>query len=154
MTLKTSLIIGLAVAALVVGVQAASAQSPSDASDRAKLDTAAPSGAFQRTPGEKQLLAGLARLYGDAHERAAARTGSQPSSFVSPDTLDGARGVSVLADSHERINPGTAPVSGTAAGTGRDVEWPQVGIAFGLGIALALGLLLVIRATRIRPLAH
>ena len=38
--------------------------------------------------------------------------------------------------------------------SGRDVEWPQVGIGFGIGIALAVVLGLSLKATRPRNLAH
>ena len=40
------------------------------------------------------------------------------------------------------------------ATSGREVEWPQIGIGFGIGIALAIVLGLTLRATRPRPLAH
>lgn len=46
-------------------------------------------------------------------------------------------------------NPG--PVSVTS---GREIEWPQIGIGFGIGLLLAAGLYLAMRFTRIRPLAH
>ncbi len=46
----------------------------------------------------------------------------------------------------------TDPVS--AKNSGRDVEWPQVGVGFGLGLLLAIGLFVAMRSTRIRTLAH
>jgi hypothetical protein len=45
-----------------------------------------------------------------------------------------------------------APVS--AADSGPQIQWLQIGIGFGVGILLALGLGLAVRVTRIRPLAH
>jgi hypothetical protein len=39
-------------------------------------------------------------------------------------------------------------------GSGRDVEWPQIGIGFGIGIVLAIVLGLRLKATRPRTLAH
>ena len=49
----------------------------------------------------------------------------------------------------------TAPVSQPTVGasdSGRD--WPELGIGFAFGIVALLGVLLVMRHTRIRPLAH
>lgn len=38
--------------------------------------------------------------------------------------------------------------------TGREVEWPQVGIGLGIALLFGLGVVLAIRYTRVRPLAH
>jgi hypothetical protein len=38
--------------------------------------------------------------------------------------------------------------------SGRDVEWPQVGIGFGVAVMLLLGLGLILKATHTRPFAH
>ncbi len=57
-------------------------------------------------------------------------------------------------DAHERVDLPTAPVSAPVATSGRDVEWPQIGIGFGIGIALAIVLGLSLKATRPRTLAH
>jgi hypothetical protein len=58
-----------------------------------------------------------------------------------------------VRDDRFRIDPspGSEPVTVT---DGREIEWPQVGIGFGIGMVLAIGLLLTLRATRQRPLAH
>jgi hypothetical protein len=50
----------------------------------------------------------------------------------------------------------TTPVADEPAPTtsGRDIEWPQIGIGFGIGILLAIGLGLSFKATRPRTLAH
>jgi len=50
----------------------------------------------------------------------------------------------------------TTPVTDEPAPTasGRDIEWPQIGIGFGIGILLAIGLGLSLKATRPRTLAH
>jgi len=58
-----------------------------------------------------------------------------------------------VRDDRFNLEPTTVPVAVTT-GSGREIEWPQVGIGFGVGILLALGLVLAMRATRIRPLAH
>jgi hypothetical protein len=57
-------------------------------------------------------------------------------------------------DANERVDLPTAPVSAPVATSGREVEWPQVGIGFGIGIALAIVLGLSLKATLPRTLAH
>lgn len=49
--------------------------------------------------------------------------------------------------------PSKAPVP-VATRSGSEIEWPQIGIGFALGIALGLGVPLVVRGTRERQLAH
>jgi hypothetical protein len=87
----------------------------------------------------------------------------QLSSGVSPDAFERAVEAQsqtrspVVADFDRfRIDPSANPVqvTATASGSGREIEWPQIGIGFGVGIALILGLLLALRPTRTRPLAH
>ena len=77
--------------------------------------------------------------YMDAAERAA-RISQQPSETV---LLSG--------DDHVIVRSTESP---TVPASGRDVEWPQVGIGFGIGIALAIVLGLSLKATRPRNLAH
>ena len=50
----------------------------------------------------------------------------------------------------------TTPVADEPAPTasGRDIDWPQIGIGFGIGIVLAIVLGLSLKATRPRTLAH
>ena len=59
-------------------------------------------------------------------------------------------------DANERADVPTTstPADVPVATSGRDVEWPQIGIGFGIGIALAIGLGLSLKATRPRTLAH
>ncbi|MGH3078743.1 MAG: hypothetical protein ACRDPZ_11255 [Gaiellaceae bacterium] len=61
----------------------------------------------------------------------------------------------ISGDDHVRIDPSDLPVSVPATSSGRELEWPQVGVGLGLGLglALALGLFLTVRYTRARPLA-
>jgi hypothetical protein len=66
--------------------------------------------------------------------------------------LPGRDVVLLSGDDHTTFKP--VDSSTPVASTGRDIDWPQVGIGFGIGIALALGLILALRATRQRPLAH
>ena len=62
--------------------------------------------------------------------------------------------MSTYRDAHERVTPVAASAEVSTIDVGRDIEWPQIGIGFGVGVLLAIGLLLAVRATRIRPLAH
>jgi hypothetical protein len=96
----------------------------------------------------------------DAVDRAlASRLDQAPRPIVSPDAVD--RAVRARADYggnrrfDDRFNTGSnepAPVSATTSGDG--IEWPQIGVAFGLGIMLSLGLGLALRMTRGRRLVH
>jgi hypothetical protein len=54
----------------------------------------------------------------------------------------------------ERASPpaGTAYVSTIDSGTG--IEWPSIGVGFGVGILLALGLMVTLRYARVRQPAH
>src|SRR5262249_55449493 len=57
-------------------------------------------------------------------------------------------------DANQRVDLPTTPVVEPVTSSGTDVEWPQLGIGFGIGILLAIALGLSFRATRHRPLAH
>ena len=46
----------------------------------------------------------------------------------------------------------SSPVASTDSG--RELEWPQIGIGIGIGLVLGLMLLVGLRYGRIRPLAH
>jgi len=62
-------------------------------------------------------------------------------------------GRALVFDNH-RLGESRPTEQVSVSSSGRDIEWPQLGIGFGLGVALLLGLLLTIRFTRTRPLAH
>jgi hypothetical protein len=157
MTRTISLIIGIAVVALVA------------------IPTAFGEGRLAGSPEQE----GVAYFY--ANERAT--LGGRPAtSYYTPQVLqrmsDGwaARGgvlTNVPASSYylpqqiETMSQGWAarggllPASANVAtespaptGSGRDVEWPQIGIGFGIGIVLAIVLGLTIKATRPRTFAH
>ncbi len=66
--------------------------------------------------------------------------------------LPGRDVVLLSGDDHTTFQPvdSSTPVASSDA----NLDWPQVGIGFGIGIVLALGLILALRATRQRPLAH
>lgn len=137
-TLKTSFAIGILAAALA-GAQAALAR-PTDASDRAKAGVAATAPDwFERAALNALREASAGSL--DAHQRARAvkTVSGSPAGHV---------------DRYELDLP-SGPVATTATGGGREIEWPQLGIGFGIGILLALGLVGALRLMRIRPpLAH
>jgi hypothetical protein len=77
----------------------------------------------------------------DARERA---QGTRPG-LVAPDPVH---------DDHFRTDPSSTATPVATSGSGRDVQWSQVGIGFGLGVLLVTGLLLVLRIPRIRQPAH
>jgi hypothetical protein len=174
MTPKISLIIGIAGAALVLGVPAAfgkvepGVSKYPDAVERAvfareqvqRIDAGLGNmpDAFERAVLAKER-GSVIWTYVDAHGRSALAGDRQSLSAASryPDAFQRALVTEstrrVLADSHDRIAPTSTPVV-AAVDSGRDVEWPQVGIGFGIGILLALGLGMALRFTRIRQLAH
>jgi hypothetical protein len=99
--------------------------------------------------------------YRDAHERTVG-TGNQAAVAAYRDSFERRHvartglesNVATYRDAFERSNPQTASVTSSPVGSGTEIEWPQVGIGLALGVALMLGLLLAMRITRIRPLAH
>jgi hypothetical protein len=99
----------------------------------------------------------------DARERAfAAKRNVQLSTGTPPDVVEravNARGTGstdhfIANDNRFPVTPVNEPITVAATGSGDDIAWPQIGIGFGVGIALAFGLLLGLRATRQPPLAH
>ena len=194
MTRTISLIIGIAVTALVVAVPTAfgegklagssdpAAVAP-DWFERAAIAAisreqgVAPSIVSERTPDPQWMTAlrlrseGLNRVHGlgefatnsgsgykDAFERTV-EPQSLKAERARSEGLNRIYGLGEYAadgyrDAHERAVPPTTstPVSVTASG--RELEWPQIGVGFGIGIALALGLFLAMKTTRQRPLAH
>ncbi len=143
MTLKTSISVGLAVSALAFGVQTASAQGSSDASDRAQQSIVGSyPDAIERAVRTREILGRTASVYPDVIERAAAaRAGTTSAQFAGH------------VDRYELDLP-NGPVAASATGDGQNVEWPQLGIGFGIGILFVFGLVLVVRLARNRPLAH
>lgn len=97
----------------------------------------------------------------DAREQAfTAKREVQMNGVVSPDVFE--RAVlarerldrSFVADDRFRIDPADTPVTVAVDGSGREIEWPQLGIAIGLALMLALGLVLALRSRRHQTLAH
>ena len=152
MTSKITLIIGIAVTALAVGVPTALGEgrlagSPEQdgvsffyANERATLAEQSVSSAVSR-PDSHDIVQPATNGYIDAADRA------QRIDIVVP---------TAYLDAFERSAPpkGSPSISTEAAGSGNDRDWSQLGIGFGLGLLLAVGLLLAMRMTRVRPLAH
>jgi hypothetical protein len=65
----------------------------------------------------------------------------------------GGTDLSSYRDGPERAVLPSAPVQTASGDSGRQIEWPQLGIGFGLGIVLVAGLWLAMRV-KFRPLAH
>jgi hypothetical protein len=116
---------------------------------------------------------GVAFFY--ANERATLAEQSVPTSVSRPDShdivrptvngyidaADRARRIDTVVptaylDAFERSAPPKAstPISTEATGSGNELDWSQLGIGFGLGLLLAVGLILAMRMTRVRRLAH
>jgi hypothetical protein len=87
------------------------------------------------TKREVQLGTGV---YPDAFERA----------VTTHERTSGFRG-----DDRFTIDPTSQPGPVSVTGDGRDIQWPQVGIGFGIALVLLMGLLLALRGRR-QPLAH
>jgi hypothetical protein len=93
----------------------------------------------------------------DAFERAVAAKNTTGRSLVFDNHRIGSQppstGRSLVFDSH-RVEPAVSPTQITVSGSGREIEWPQIGVGLGIGIALMLGLFLTLRLIHVRPLAH
>jgi hypothetical protein len=117
--------------------------------------------ALNRQYGLGEFAVGTASSYRDAHERVV-EPQSVRAERIRSEALNRKYGLgeygtaSSYRDAHERAVPpvSSTPVSVTPTSSDRDVEWPQLGIAFGIGIALLLGLFLAMRTMRGRELAH
>jgi len=105
-------------------------------------------------------LGTFATPYMDAGERAiqvqSTATPIVPDAFeraVASRTTDGF----VKGDDFVRIDPSDLPtvvVEATPVSTGTEVEWPQIGMGFLVGLLLTIGIALTIRFNRQTPLAH
>jgi hypothetical protein len=153
MTARFSLIIAALGAAFVVAVPAWGQTAPPDAFERAL----AASGADMLEVRERALLtnrgnAGVTAL--EARERAfAAKREAQLAKGGAPDWFE--RIVAAhqpprepVVDDRFRIDPTSSPTQATATSSDRSIEWPQVGVGLVIGIALMLGLYLVVTRER------
>ena len=165
MTPKFSLITLIAGAALVFAVPAAFGEGRLAGSLEPAMAKAMAEDGFDHAVAAKLALQSKVGAYRDANERPGATKVVVQSSLsgyrdafertsVKPEAGSSVTG---YRDANERVAGGrpqsSVPVSDTSIGSGREIDWPQIGIGFGIGILLGLGLLLATR-TRIRPLAH
>jgi hypothetical protein len=76
------------------------------------------------------------------------------------DAADRAQRIDVVvptafSDAHERSTPPSGQItSSTNVSSGSELELPQIGIGFAIGLLLGMGLFLTMRSTRGRQLAH
>ena len=169
MTLKTSFIVGLAVAALVVGVEIASAAPTSDGPQPTNFvqpdfgqKFLYPGGYTQSASDRTNLVQpdfGQSFLYPAVdYSQGFVHPGGYPQSghghLGSPDS-----GQSFVYPGGYALSGlgyiGNPPVSASTVDSGSGIEWPQqLGIALGVGMAVLLGLILTVRIGRSHPLAH
>ena len=160
MTSRISLITVVGGAALMLAVPAAWGKGQLGSSTGAAPDV------FERAVAVQQRDVSTPIVSPDALDRAvAAKLSLQSQPITSPDAVDRAKAAELSQLSTQTVSPdvferavvareGTLPVTVSATDTGRTIEWPQIGAGFGIGILLALGLLVAMRHTRGRPLAH
>lgn len=164
MTPKISHITAVAAAAFALAAPAAWGGPYPDAFERAvsaretgRSGLASMPDAFERAVLASQRGPGRA-VPADAHGRAAlAGDRGQPAVSTYPDAFErhayAGSTLRVVSDSHQRATPASTPVAGPVS-TGRDIEWPQIAIGFGIGVLLSLALMTALRLGRTRPLAH
>ncbi len=164
MTRKISLITAVAVVALTVAVPTAFGEGR--LADSQESVVAVSPDAFERAVLAKQHDATIS-TYPDAHERGVAASQSEPQWLaalrIRGEGMDHLYGLgefqtistqSNYSDAHERGAPVTGTADVSTISSGREFEWPQIGVGFGIGIVLVLGLILGLKATRNPPLAH
>ena len=151
MTRKISLIVGIAVAALTVAVPTAFAEGRLAGS--LEPDAVAYFYANERATVGAQVGNTLVSRP-DSHEVARPFTYNDAAERVQRIAGYGGREVIGLSGDDHVTGPTSVPVGNPAVSSGRELEWPQVGLGFGVGILLMFGLWLAVRTTRIRPLAH
>ena len=154
MTPKISLIVAL-VAAALVSVPAAFGDSWG-ADRQSQTSVGSPDAVDRAVATEQQqrlqtMLDARERAYGTKRE-VQLGTGVHPDAFeravTAHERTSGFRG-----DDRFTIDPSSQPGPLSVTGDGRDIQWPQVGIGFGIALALLLGLLVALR-TRRQPLTH
>ena len=178
MTSRISLITAVGGAALMLAVPAAWGKGQLDSS------VGAPPDVFERAVAAQQRELSTPIVSPDAFDRAVAtKLALQSQPITSPDAVDRAKAVQAsqlstqtpspdvferavaareetggtrvfFDDRREWIDPASLPVTVSATDTGRTIEWPQIGAGFGIGLMLALGLMVAMRHARGRPLAH
>lgn len=93
----------------------------------------------------------------DAMDRANAAQGVHSTLTGMPDLVErtasaaSTSGRTLVFDNYRVTAPVAPP---TTPDGGRNIEWPQIGVGFAIGILLALSLVFALRGLRIRSLAH
>jgi hypothetical protein len=133
MTRRISLIIGTALVALTVAVPAAFGEGR-------LAGSLEPQATEVSRPDSHDVIRTQETTYLDAADRARRIDIVVPTAFT---------------DSFDRAEPpkGSLPIT-VAATPDTGLEWPQLGVGFGLGMILITGLWLATRTTRDRQLAH
>lgn len=97
----------------------------------------------------------------DARERAlTAKHEAQLTSIPAPDVFERAANAAIrdtrqiVVDDRFDLHPQNVPAPVATTSTGREIDFPQVGMGLGIGLLLALGLYLAMRFTHSRPVAH
>jgi hypothetical protein len=163
MTSRISLIIGIAVTALAVGVPTAFGEGRIAGSLDPQTDfwnyDATGTRIANTSPGVAPQ--DLAAVHGFATLSLVSRPDShevnRPLAYIDAaeraERASALQGRVVLLSGDDHVTVAPADTSTPSASSGREFDWPQVGIALGIGIALAFGLILAFRS-RQRPLAH
>ena len=139
MTRRISLITAVAVGAVLAF--AAPAFGDSRASDQPQADVRVSPDAGDRAAAARQAEQ-LAML--DARERSMTLKSSTTTAVMSDP----------VRDDYFRIDSSGIATPTVTASSGRDIEWPQIGIVFASGVLLAVALLLALRMPRVRQPAH
>ena len=144
---KTSLVIGVAVTALAFGVPTAlgegrlAGSGPQDGGERAMQPTNGKAPSNERT--RSRVETPKAVLY---------KPGPVVKGSRAPHSATAA--AAGYIDAGERGVGPTNPIVVSATHSGVDLEWPQLGVGFGLGVLLAVASFLAARMTRVRRLFH
>ena len=152
MTHKISLIVGIAVTALAFGVSAAFGERPL---------VGPPDGVAYFYANERATL-GFGPVIHDHGDAIQANLLLQsPAMEIVRDHGDATQAMlveqgstSVGSSDQVRLDPNKLSTPTVSASSGSEIQWPQLGIGFGLGILLVAGLWLAMRMTKGRPLAH
>ena len=147
MTPKISLIIGIAVTALAFGV-------PTALGERQLVGPPATLAQLSDSPAHLGDSPATAAFYTD---ESVSRTRQEAMAVWRAGegaTLVEQASSSVGSRDEVRLDPNNVPSPAVSGSSGSEIEWPQLGIGFGLGILLVVGLWLAMRMTKVRGLAH
>ena len=163
MTSRISLIIGIAVTALAVGVPTAFGEGRIAGSLDPQTDfwnyDATGTKIANSSPGVAPQ--DLAAVHGFATLPSVSRPDShevnRPLAYIDAaeraERASAMQGRVVLLSGDDHVTVSPVDTSTPTASSGREFEWPQLGIGLGIALVLAFGLILALRS-RQRPLAH